>query len=553
MTKRFLTLDDLVQFCSEKKLYKFDSKENGGTICVHIPATFEEEEEDPLTMYGKIKLMHTGKNRNGSNLLEDAAKGCFSSIKYKPLLANFCEYEDENGETVKDFTSHDMEFNEDGTVTYIERQIGCFTASDPYFEDLEDGKKMVCAEVAIPKVYTDAYEIIKRKGGTKVSAELEIYSMSYDAKAKELLLEEVEVMGATCLGVDPDTHIPVEEGMAGARLDIEDFSSKNNSITFEANEEMIKTLKELKTILDSFNMDNSRKEDEKLQTQFDETKKLPEDDATAGTTEAEPEQQQTTQPETNTTQTTESETNQSSTTEPETNGQTTESSTSAEPEDPADPDATDTGSFSLKATFSFREKVKEFSLSLNEKIQALYELVNDTYSETDDDFYSVEVFEDEKYVVMHGYWYGKHYRQSYKEKSGVFTLTGDRVEVFARFLTDDEIKELDKMKGNYSAISEKLAKYEDEPKKLEILNSKKYSYIFDSEEFKALKERENYFDMSVSEVEEKANKILLENAEKGALQMFSKEEDTVGKKTLPINEEKETKKSSRYGNLVKKN
>jgi len=50
--------------------------------------------------------MHTGKNRNGSNLTEEAAKNCLSSIAYKPLLADFCEIDG-----VEDFTSH--AFHED--------------------------------------------------------------------------------------------------------------------------------------------------------------------------------------------------------------------------------------------------------------------------------------------------------------------------------------------------------------------------------------------------------------------------------------------------------
>ena len=39
-----------------------------------------------------------------------------STIAYKPILANFT---DVNGEL--DFTTHDFEFNDDGTVTYYEK------------------------------------------------------------------------------------------------------------------------------------------------------------------------------------------------------------------------------------------------------------------------------------------------------------------------------------------------------------------------------------------------------------------------------------------------
>ena len=527
MRKSLFTLDDLVQFCSENHITNFSEKETGYSLRVQVPVEFEKEDNESDTMmFGKIKLMHTGRNRNNSFLTDEAAEGCMGSIKYKPLLANFCEYEDEDGNMVKDFTSHDMEINEDGTVTYLEKQIGCFTAEEPYLEDEGDGRKFIFAQVAIPREYTDACEIIERKGGTKVSAELDILAMSYDAKEKVLVLEKVEVLGATCLGVNPVTHKPVEEGMQGARLDIEDFSSNNNPVTFDVNTEMVKTLQELNETLKGFNKENTRKEDGKLQEQFEENTNVPE--------EAEVPTQEFTENET-TPEATPSENE----VEPE----------GAEPE--TEPEAEKT--FELKFSCTLGEAHKEFSLSLNEKLCALYNLVNETYGEMDNDFYDVDVYEDDKVLYMHGWFTDKHYKQSYKERAEKFSLVGDRVEVFTKYLTADEIKDLESMKANYSSISEKLEKYESEPEKIEILNSKKYSYVFESDEFKALKQKENYFELSVEEVENKANGILLAYAEKGALHLAAEDEDnTVGKKTLPVFENRKEEKSSRYGNLVKK-
>ena len=73
--------------------------------------------------------MHTGRNRNRSNLTEKGAKSCLSKIAYKPVLADFTEV---NGE--RDFTYHAMEFNGDGSRTYIEKQVGCFTSDKPYMK-----------------------------------------------------------------------------------------------------------------------------------------------------------------------------------------------------------------------------------------------------------------------------------------------------------------------------------------------------------------------------------------------------------------------------------
>lgn len=94
--------------------------------CENFEAT---DDDDPLTFYGNVKLMHTGRNRNNSNLTEKGAKSCLSKIAYKPVLADFTEV---NGE--RDFTYHAMEFNEDGSRTYIEKQVGCFTSDKPYMK-----------------------------------------------------------------------------------------------------------------------------------------------------------------------------------------------------------------------------------------------------------------------------------------------------------------------------------------------------------------------------------------------------------------------------------
>ena len=166
--KRLLTLDDLVKFCAESNLQQFNAEESGKAIFVQIPTCFEKTESDPLTLYGRVQLMHSGENRNKSCVTDEALKNCLSKIKYKPFLANFTEVDG-----VKDFTSHDAEYSEDEdgntVVTYIERQVGCFTADEPTIEyDEEHKHNYVYAYVAIPREYTDAAAIIERKGGTKV-------------------------------------------------------------------------------------------------------------------------------------------------------------------------------------------------------------------------------------------------------------------------------------------------------------------------------------------------------------------------------------------------
>lgn len=271
MRKRLLTLDELITFCEQQNFTRFSSAETGYQLAVQVPATFkkDEDDEDPTMLYGHIKLLHTSRNLNGSSLTEKAAKKAMKRLAYKPLLANFTDVNDEI-----DFTSHDMEIDDDGNVVYIEKQIGCFTSDRPYLEQDPDdeAKKYLYAQVAVPREYTAAAEIIERKGSVSVSAELMIYEMSYDSKEKVLVLDDVEIMGATCLGVDPQTGEPVNPGMAGAELRLTDFSQENNSALshFNADEKLIETLEKLNETLSNFNINENNQKGGLKMTKFQE-------------------------------------------------------------------------------------------------------------------------------------------------------------------------------------------------------------------------------------------------------------------------------------------
>lgn len=252
--KKILTLDDLVAFCKSGKIRNFSSKESGYQLCVHTPSVLkyaDEVEETESTLFAYVKMFHTGKNRNQSSVTKEAAENALDGIKYKPVLANFTD-NTEDGEL--DFTAHDIEIKEDGTYEYLEKQVGCFTADDAVLRyDKDEKKDFVFAKMAIPKEYTPTADILKRKGGTKVSVELLVNEMSYNTKDKVLELNDIEVRGCTLLGTDPDTGKPVEEGMKGAKASLADFSVGNNSVLGEADtQSLIKTLGELNENLSNF-------------------------------------------------------------------------------------------------------------------------------------------------------------------------------------------------------------------------------------------------------------------------------------------------------------
>ena len=94
---------------------------------------------------------------------------------------------------------------------------------------------------------------------------------------------------------------------------------------------------------------------------------------------------------------------------------------------------------------------KVFALSLSDKIFALDELVNTTYADADNTFYSVIVYDE--YLVMSG-WDGKYYKQTYSEDNGNFTLIGERVQVYTEFVTEEELNSLNNMRANYEELVE---------------------------------------------------------------------------------------------------
>lgn len=204
MKKRLLTIEDLIDFCKKQKNFtKFSSKEYGYELCVEMPAVFETAESSDDTMFmGNVLVMHTSRNLNNSFVTESAAKKAIKNIAYVPVLAAFCEIDG-----VRDFTDHDFEILDDGTIIYNEKQIGCVTADPAYFMDDEKipDRKNVYAKVAIPRNYTDAAEIIERKGGTDVSVELSVNDLSWDANEGVLMLNDITILGLTCLGKDPET------------------------------------------------------------------------------------------------------------------------------------------------------------------------------------------------------------------------------------------------------------------------------------------------------------------------------------------------------------
>ena len=573
--KKLLTIDDLYSFYLEQnKTCKFSSEESGYQLSVQVPAYFEvSDEEDDTLLFCTVKLMHSGENRNHSNVTDEALTKAAKGLAYKPILANFMEYTDEEtGETLKDFTSHDMIINDDGTATYLEKQVGCFTADEPYFEvEEETGHNFLYGICAIPREYTDTCSIIERKNGTKISVELAVNSMEFDASKKVLNLTDVVILGATLLGKDPKTLKDVGEGMKNARLDIADFSTKNNSIFADYKNQMIELQERLEKLETAcFNKDqnngqnNNAEEggnnkdmdkfnellskygktaedidfeyegltDEELEAKFEEVfgEKKPEEDDNSDDNGSDGEPSD----------------------EGEGSSDTEDDTDTGVKED----NACGGGSGSTKkkkknAEEPVEDMVRTFTVSHEDIRYALYNLL-DTVSMDDNDWYCItSVFDD--YFVYESWNGGKIFGQKYTKENDNVAFEGDRYELFREYITADEKAQLDDMRSNYSSIVEKLNTYKSAEvyaDKMTVFDDEAYADYLETDEFKALMSDESVNQYSKEELAEKADATLGKLVKKNKTFSFASTETKKRVNRVAFNAEKETEDTYKpYGDL----
>lgn len=536
MQKKYFTIEDLIRFCEQKKMYNFSSKESGKPIVIQAIQDFSSadiEETEDNKLYAKVRVCHTLLNRNGSYISEDSMKAAMPSLKYSPLLANIHQLDDGTW----DFHSHDyhIEKDEDGNenVIYDEKQVGTFTADEPYLEyDKDMDKTYVVARVAIPESYTRCADIIREKNGTKVSCELIIYECSYNAKEKYLQLDNFEFAGCTCLGSEKD-GTPIGEGMLGSKITLEDFSEENNSL-IKFNEKMVELqarLEKLETACFDNKKNNSKEGGNKNLNKFEELcqkyektvdditfdyKNMSDDELVEAFAKAFDEADSTDDGSEGADTPSGSETTTDGNEEGENNpteqnpdesekGDTTEDETPFIDDDEPKKKVNNSEN-TVEYSFTKNGEIKKFAVSLQDKIYAIQDLVNATYAETDNTYYGVTVYDD--YVIMCDWWSGRYYKQTYDSKDDNYSLTGDRVEVYVEFVTADEQKEIESMRSNYAelkAFKENAEKNELHSKKESLLADEKYSVLSDNEAFTELKKNmDNY---SLDDLETKAKVI----------------------------------------------
>ena len=256
--KKYLTLDDLLLFCKENNFSHFSANEAGGPIVVHEPATFEVVDNSKNGLLPvKLQACHTGLNRNNSSISAETMTAALPSFSNRPILGYIHQLED----GTFDFYSHNMEIVEDEhekdgvRLDYLETPVGIIPESCNAHLAYDESKEKTYVEVDgyVFEEYSKASDIIREKGVSKVSVELAIEDMSFNAKEGFLSINSFYFMGVTILGRDEDGNF-VEEGMEGSNITLGSFSKENNSIvTDDMQTKMFELLTKLNDALEKFN------------------------------------------------------------------------------------------------------------------------------------------------------------------------------------------------------------------------------------------------------------------------------------------------------------
>lgn len=571
MQKKYFTIEDLIRFCEQKKMYNFSSKESGKPIVIQAVQDFSSadvEETADNKLYAKVRVCHTLLNRNGSYISEDSMKAAMPSLKYSPLLANIHQLDDGTW----DFHSHDyhIEKDEDGNenVIYDEKQVGTFTADEPYLEyDKDIDKTYVVARVAIPESYTRCADIIREKNGTKVSCELIIYECSYNAKEKYLQLDNFEFAGCTCLGSEKD-GTPIGEGMLGSKITLEDFSEENNSL-IKFNEKMVELqarLEKLETACFDNKKNNSKEGGNKNLNKFEELcqkyektvdditfdyENMSDDELVEAFAKAFDE--------------TDSTEDGSEGADTPSGSETTTDGNEEGENNPTEknPDESEKGDTTENETPFIdddepKKKVnnaltRTFEISHDDIRYALYNLLS-SYEDVDNEWYYITSIYD-SYFVYENWDGGKIYGQKYTKDNDNVTLDGERYSLHKTYLTDSEYAEIESMRSNYAelkAFKENVEKNELHSKKESLLADEKYSALFGNEAFTELKKNmDNY---SLDDLETKAKVIFADYV--SSVGNFSLNSSNENKShSMQLFGDPNTRRNSRsgrYGDIFKK-
>ena len=564
MADQILTLDNLYEFyVRQNQNVNFSSKDSNKSIVVRTPGNFSTEENDmPGMLKLKFQVCHTLTNRNGSHISEENMMAAMPSLKYRPVLAYIHELED----GTKDFYAHNMEIveNEDGEskINYLEAQVGCFTTEEPWLEYNEEmDKTYVMAYAVIPEDYTETAEIIRRKNGTKVSCELVINELSYNAKEKYLDITDFYFNGVTLLGKDEDGN-DIGEGMLGARADIEDFCRKEPVFNYQ--DKLVEVLNKLETTLSNFNNNSIQKGGDAKMSRFEEL--LEQYGKTIEDIEFEYEEMTDEELEAKFAELFDGEGGDAGDAGDAGEGETEPAAEEGEPAEGDEPEVVEEpaaqadegdepevvepeeGEVVVDDSVPSTKKKVEYELSHEDVRCALYDLLSASAGEDYWCLWIAEVY-DNSFIYENYSENARYYRQKYTKEGDMIAFDGEPVEVFSEWLTQEEVDALNTLKSEYAELKSFKEKYDANALKEEkdaIFESPEYAEIKETEEFKALVADADQY--SVEDIKVKADLIFAAAMKE---KMNFEVVEPAKKRSVSVNLNEKQDKKKPYGRLFK--
>lgn len=498
---------------------------------VHTTACFKKDDSFDDERFCRIRVaaMHTGINRNKSRFSKNTVEKAKDTFKNIPILADIVKITNEDGTVTYDYQTHGMHEEDDAfnegqkRIIYDEKIVGVVPETNN-FELVYDDETQNWYAYVDAFLYRDygnyACDILEKRGNkTDVSMEIGCDDISFSTKDNCIDVGKMTAGAITLLGEN------VQPGMVKAHA--ETFASdelKQN--------ELLQVMRDLKDSLDRFTFAHQANENEgKEESTLDKENKNFEDET---------QEEQTSAEETETTeeQTEETETEQTETSETEEATEQTEETEES------------TEQFGLTRDFDEAgNAIVKFSISHEDIRSALYTLIGQ-FEELDNDYYMINTVYDDKFV-MQGWFTGNLWGCKYSKDGDNVALDGERYRLYAEYVTETEKAELDSMRSNYSSIQDKLQKYEtaeNAAKVKELLESKDYAGIADTEEFAEI--AKNSADAKFEDVKQKCDELLLTYAKAGKLS-FAAAGSEPPKKTTPKTPlpSKTSRRKGRYGSL----
>lgn len=540
----FITIDAFYDYLVKQgNSVKFSKDDfvGGSFVAVGLEGTlsFSQDTSKDGLVKTHLKAAHVGKNKNHSQITYSSMKKNLKSIKNRPILAYIHQLE-VDGEQKNVFGWHAMHEGDNGEIVYDEIPVGHVPtdAKPELVYDADKDKEYIETDAYLYESYTKAPEILMDADGQcPVSVEIDVYDFSYDAKEKILNIDNFVFKGITILGYYEDGST-VEPAMEGANISLLNFNADKTA--FEIDQNSMKggknemdlfeqLLQQYNVTVEDVTFDYENLTDEELKAKFEEMFGSKPEEETPDSNFDDGDSEGSEDPDEN-------------------DEEDSEQSDDAIVQDEAPLSSIKKNNSVNENTIVYSINDKEFSVSLNDKIYALSVLVNDAYSENDNTYYNVVVYDKE--LVMVDCWNGTAYRQSYNERAGVFSLKGDRVPVHAIYVTDTEEQQLDDIRSKYSTMSEELAKYqkaEEDSRKEAIINSEDWEVISDSAEFAQIKEHISEY--SADEIQNKCDALLLSFAKINSKKTHVAKDTNQHKFSLFRIPEGKTAEYKRYGNI----